>query len=172
VSDPIRMWRYYLPNVKGEGWAEIVLCSTGFFGAVSDYGNYAYCWPERYRGEPCMRRYILRVEADYVRAKIAPRGEYDGAKTAREVRKHLLSLRREKVISREDARHEWDLVEQNNDLSSREDFAFWWRDTSLDCAGEFYEESPCVQVVAFCESVLPRLKAAIKAELDAEAKAA
>jgi hypothetical protein len=170
VSDPIRMWRYYLPNVKGMGWAEIVLCSTGFFGAVSDYGNYAYAW--RSRGPEDIRRFLLDIGPDYMQGKIAPREDYDGARTARAVRKCILDERRHRRMTREEALREWWLIGQHSDLDRSEHFALWCQETKIGDAYEFARHSPDQDAVAFCEKVLPRLKDAIRAELAAEVPAA
>jgi hypothetical protein len=171
MSDPIRMWRYYLPNVNGEGWAEIILCSSGFFGAVSDYGDYAFAWRRPARGDECIRRFMLDIGPDYVRGKIAPREEYDGARSVRAVRKCILDERRRERMTREEALREWWLIGQHGDLNRSEHFALWCQETQIADAYELARHAPDQDAAAFCENVLPRLKDAIRSEIAAEAPA-
>jgi hypothetical protein len=166
----VSLYRYYLPNENGEGWAEIVIGSNGFFAAVSDYGNYAFAW--RHHGYDDVRKFFLRAPRDwnYFAGKLGD-GDgyvYDGEATARMIRKTILEMRRSGDMSREDARKEWELADCEIE-ESREGFIRWSERTELCDWWEFECQRFNAQLEAFCKRTLTRLAAAIRAELDKEA---
>lgn len=169
----VQLWRYYLPNENREGWAEIVIGSNGFFAAVSDYGDYAYAW--RHHGCKDARQFFLRGARDwhYFATKLGGRDAlvYDGEGTAKAIRKHILDARRSQEMSSEDARVEWDRVEECEVEDAYQGFIRWCERTDLDSPWEFHAERYNAQIVAFCKRTLPRLAILIRAELEKEAAA-
>jgi hypothetical protein len=148
----------------GAGWAIFVLGSDGFFAAVSDYGNYAFRWTAM----GCdWRSFFARCDRspDYYMSKLGQGAtEYDGERTLANVKRRILSLRRDRSIDAERAREEWDLLENHSDLFAREDYAFWWQETTLDDVHELavYDYPPMLR--AFCEKALPHLATMLKTE--------
>lgn len=159
--------RYYLPNVKYEGWAEIVTSDQGFFAVVSDFGNYAFRW-SAFAGD--FRRFLIGLDADYLMSKLGERNEYDGEATCKAAKAELIRARKDGELSMDEARNAWDLIGDSGDLELKEDFSRW-----LD---EMYESSiPLIDLYelaeytwpgdlrGFCEKVWPRFVAVLKAEL-------
>ncbi len=170
---PVTTWRYYLPSIDGEGWAEIVVCSSGFFAAVSDYGNYAFAW--RSFGDGDFREWLAHLERDpgYVMCKLHHgQLQYDGNETVRAIKTHILAHRRSEYQGREWARDEWDLLEQNNGLCDEADLVRWYDDTKIDDAGEYVVRKYPADLRAFCERTLPRLAKVMREEIAAEKQAA
>jgi hypothetical protein len=172
----LRIWRYYLPNENGQGWAEIVLSSGGFFAAVSDYGNYAFAW--RHHGEPDFRIFVANIAADpsYVAGKLGPCSgrpyPVDYEVTVKAIREEILQKRRNARLTKEQARHEWDLSDTLESESCDFGLADWHRETSISDASELVHRRPPANLRAFCERTMPRLAEVLRAELQAEKAAA
>ena len=169
----VRTFRYSLPNVPEwcEGWAIIFLDSTGCFSALSDYGNYAYRWPDHGWGDFDFRKFFIERGDDYLLGKIAPNDVYDEDETLRAIKKTILSERRHAIAladaawTRERARQEWDLLDRYGWLDSEEAFQEWTRETSLDDPWMYQERKTHPRSVAFTKKVMPRLRAIIRDEL-------
>jgi len=151
-----------------EGWARVVLSSDGFFATVSDWGNYAFWW-----GSPGMefRRFVIRLveSPDYVIGKLSPRPwEYDGDESCKSIKRAILDLRRHGGLTADQAREEWALLEEHEDVDGIAAFTRWHDETTLGDAHEHYCTSPPGQLVAFCKRILPRLAEMLKKELEAE----
>lgn len=170
----IKMWRYYLPNERPlEGWAEVLLCSTGMFAVTSDYGDYAYAW--RSHGTNDFRVFVANLanDTDYFMRKVGAGDKiYDGDATLKAVKRAIVEYRRSESWTKDEARREWDLLDLHNGLESREDFALWYDDTRIECAYELVEMSFKPSLVTFANRVLPRLREAIRAEMAMERLAA
>ena len=173
VSEPVKTWRYALPSERGEGWAEIVICSSGFFGAVSDYGNYAFAW--RHTGCDDVREFFLRARRDwdYFAHKLG--GEhsevYDSEATVKRIKEHIVANRRSRRWSSKQAREEFDLIDECEDLDSVIGFSRWYDQTPVEDAWEMRCSRVNRQLEAFCKSTMARLADAIAAELESERKA-
>ena len=164
----VTVWRYQLPSNRGEGWAIAFLDSIGVFTVVSDWGDYGYRWPQNGWGQGDFREFLVECDADYVRRKIATKKVYDGDDTLRSVKDAILSARRGRTWSRHKARNEWDSLEDHGNLDAPENFAVWLEHTSLDEAYEFSCYGPDPHAVEFMRNVWPRLRQAIRAELESE----
>lgn len=166
----ITTWRYHLPSVKGEGWAIIFMDSLWCFSVLSDWGNYGHRWPVNGAADESrdFRAFIVRADDDYILRKIAPRDEYDGDRTCRALQRHILERRRERAWTRERARSEWDLLYNHCHVDSREEFAFWHQDTTIEEPHEFAVYDSPRQTVAFIEHVMPRLRCRLSEELRME----
>lgn len=137
-SADIKFWRYYIPSIDGmEGWGVFLLDSTGMFSAVTDYGNAAYKFDVRQDED--IRKYF---------AKGAPGGlleklfydlrRYDFDETLQRVQEHILESRRLGSFTRDEARAEWNRLEDYAWIGNEADFTRWFDDTSIDDASEFY----------------------------------
>lgn len=161
--------RYDIPSERGEGWAVVFLDARGIISTVSDYGDYGY-WFGQIGGDGDIRRFLCQCDNGYLLRKIAPREVYDGEATKKGILKHILEHRREKNYTKDFARQEWDLATGPwTDLLS--DFRTWYEETEIGDAAEFHREKSDPRAVAFCERVMPRLRAMLKAELAAEKQA-
>lgn len=90
--------------------------------------------------------------------------------TFKNVKHEIAELKRDGRIDKKKAAAELALLGQHNDLSAREDFAFWVQSTTLG-GFDVYEWSVSSRprdVRAFAERVMPRFKAMLRAELVAE----
>jgi hypothetical protein len=168
----VKLWQYYLPNETGSiaGWAEIVLTSTGMLAAVSDYGDYAFAWRHFGCGGD-FRQFVLQIGPDHLADKLSYNHqhiEYDVATTVRGIKEKICEARRRRGVSKDWARGEWDLIECNGGLHGEYEFVLWYQQTKFNDASDMRCERQTPQLVAFVEKTLPRLKAAIRAELQAE----
>jgi len=173
MNAPVKLWRYWLPNQNHQGWAEIVICSTGFFGVVSDFGNYSYLWT--HHGYDDVRKFFLRAERDwdYFARKLG--GEhatvYDGQRTARGIRDFILEQRRSGELTAERAREEWELIDSDLE-DNMSGFDAWYRSTKFEDVCEFHRTRITPQLEAFCKVTMARLADVIRSELEKEAAAA
>lgn len=174
--EPVKLWRYYLPNINHEGWSEVVISSGGFFAAVSDYGNYAFAW--RSMGCDDARKFFLRApqEWSYFANKLGSYEEYrqyNGDATEAAIKDVIIHRRREGELSRHEAREQWDLLADFDHLDRKEDFARWF--DVQDLGGDIYEhiQTRCAPgLEAFCKVTMGRLAEVIRAELEQEARGA
>jgi hypothetical protein len=168
MNNPVA-WRYDLTSINGEGWATVLLTSDGFFAAVTDYGNYAHMWPA-HALTIGFREFICKVEAGYLLTKIAYK-EYDGEATAAAIRKVIRESRKLGGLTKEQAREERILLEEHDEVSCLAAYATWFNETKLEPGFDFTCDRWPAQAASFAEKTLPRLKAAIQAELEQEASA-
>lgn len=166
----VKLWRYYLPNEKGEGWAIIVIGEDGFFSAVSDYGSYGYFWS--HHGCKDVRQFFLRAarDWDYFLNKLAPKPwAFDGAETYKALRELILVHRRLRDWDRTYARTEWDTLQESGlENGGLYEYYQWYENTRIDCAYEYSVYSPPSDAVAFCQKTLGRLALVLRDELTAE----
>ena len=158
------LYHYYLPSVNGEGWAEIVIGSNGFFAAVSDYGNYGYAW--RHIGKRTAREFISEIGADYLRGKLDSTKHFDADETEKAVRRTICQRRRGRDITEYDARKAWDAL-CIHDLIDFNDWSSAYGKV-VDHDHELAHYSPSGMILGFVEKVLPRLQAILREELAAE----
>lgn len=173
MTDPpgqaVRTWRYYLPKVKGEGWAIVFLDSIGCFSALSDWGNVGYRWPQAGWGDGDFRDFLLDCDNSYLESKFGQeRREYDPEATVESVRNGLLRARREGYLTKEEARDEWNLLRRHFNLSDESDFSEWFSETKVDAAGEHHHTRYVREVTSFIEHVMPRLREQMKLDRNGE----
>jgi len=165
--------RYAFESLNGEGWAIFLLGSDGTFTAHSDFGDYTYWWSAM--GTTDIRTFLLRWEKSgtYFTDKLSHGDRvYDGATSAANIRRFVCEQRREKSLTREQARDEWNLVESCEVSHSEEGFRAWYEQTDLDdtegCGLAAYMIAPMLTTFVR-ETVLGRLLPTIRAELAEEA---
>ncbi len=170
----VTTWHYDLPTdpTTGDGWAEIVLCSTGFFSAVSDWGDYAYAW--RSTGKDDFREFMLRakVNPDYFLSKLHPSSqhEYDEEATLKNVLERIEECRQDSLLTEEELEDEVERLEQYSNLEAREEFSRWVYETKLYEPWSCVVFTPTFHAVTFCKTVLSRLADMIEAELAFEVR--
>jgi hypothetical protein len=167
-TNDVTLWRYKKVSTKEDpGWAIIVVGSDGYFSACSDYGNYAFIWGSP--GVADFREFLVGAQKDphYFVGKLSHGQKYDGDATVRMYKEEILRMRGELAMSKEDAREEWDRLD-NSDLDNVIGFKEWMDETKLEFAWEWgYQESHSPQVHAFVERIMGDWLAPIlKAELE------
>ncbi|MHC1744866.1 MAG: hypothetical protein AB9873_17815 [Syntrophobacteraceae bacterium] len=92
----------------------------GSIQIISDYGNYGFAWS--HIGDKCLRQFLLALEADYFFGKVVEGGRrnyevIDMKATLEDIRKEIVSMRREGRIDKEQARDFWEQIEEGSDVS-------------------------------------------------------
>jgi len=65
----IKAQSYRLENPDGSWLGQVVITSDGFFGSVTDYGNFSFAW--RSIGKQSFKEFLLSLEESYFGKKIA-----------------------------------------------------------------------------------------------------
>lgn len=159
------MRRYDL-RADGRWLALVVITDDGYFSTVSDYGSYAYWWSSA--GDD-FRRFLIGRDDDYVVGKLAPGYEYHGDATLAAVKEAIIQVRRSGALTRDEARDEWELMDDHSEMQQHCDFAMWSATTAIESAHECYRSRRSPRAVAFYAKVWPALCVALRAELAAEA---
>jgi len=160
--------RYTVRTDKGTWLGTFVISDDGYFSTVSDYGNYAFFWS--HAGD-CFRSFLARLDADYLVGKIKPGYVYDGAETLKSVKRRICEERRSLDLTAEEAREEWDLLGEHNDLDESENFALWMNETKLEDIWELSSSKRDPEAMAFAEQVWPAFATVLRAEVTAEQSA-
>lgn len=155
--------RYDVRSEKGAWLGTFVIADDGYFSAVTDFGTYGYWWSSA--GE-CFRSFLARIDDGYLLGKVS-REEYDGAATLKEVKARIRELRRSGSLTKEQARYEWSLIEDRDELSSEVAFGMWYNDTEID-AYELACRSYPNEARNFATQVWPRFVMMLREELAAE----
>lgn len=173
--------RYELRSTREthEGWAIFVLdTDRGFFSVVSDFGNYAYLWSST----GCeFRKFLIECDADYLHGKLMmgrpDREVFDGHETKKCILETLEEHNKgylddetgeggwEHYASEMNLLEEWAPSDRFDDERAFEE---WVGATRLSDAYECARHIPKPQSWQFCTKVMPRFKAMLKAELEAE----
>lgn len=165
-------YRYILPSIRGEGWADIVCTRDGFFACVSDYGNYVHAW--RNFGDQDFRLFLVDLadSPEYVASKLWPKKVYDGQATLKAIYTSVLGSRRRGLLTKIEADAEWTLANRFAvDIQCGTDGVAEWAGKSLLGMnfvqdGLSYMYSP--QVMSLCTKTWPRLVELIVHELQTE----
>jgi len=163
VGEPVKTYRYSVPNENHQGWAILFLDDAGCCAVLSDYGNYTHRWSSGgfAKGED-IRAFLLTAGDDYLLGKLAQRVP-SLEKTAAYIREQIIERRRSGWWEKEEAAEEW---ERARDLEGQEiSFEDWMTLTRFDDAYEFHCTEYDPQAVAFFKRAWPRLRALIAAEV-------
>jgi hypothetical protein len=116
-----RIERYIVRN-RGD-WAFIYLDEErGVFTACSSYGDYAYIWS--HRGSQSLKEFVRDLDFDYFMDKTrgAESKRFDFYATIKGMREFVADARRQRDISKEEAREAWtDLEELEGDHTDSAD---------------------------------------------------
>lgn len=170
MSDPIKMWRYRIPGEPGnDNGGVVILDSTGYFSAITDYGNYAFYWSAH--GMADFRQFVIGIEEswDYVAGKLGGlrlTRVFDAEATALDLKRELLKWRRNEDVEKDEAREEWARLEEleNGYLTADE----WASQTIFENLSERCQYRMDGDLEAFCKKLMPRLANLLRAELTAE----
>lgn len=163
----VQVWRYALRNDKpGEGWGVFLLDSNGMLAIASDFGNYVYHWPSQGWGKGGFREFLLELDTCYLSGKLAGGArEYQADRTLSNIREEICRLRREGYLEKDQARCEWDLPREFNNLRRSEDFGNWLEETRLEEAWEWAVYDVPTQLMLFCQRVWPRFRELLQSDL-------
>lgn len=167
---PTTIWRYSIksqltPHGFREGWAVFLLDSNGMLAVASDYGDYVYHWPRHGWGPEDFRRFLVGLDASYLIGKLSHGKRVpDAEATERNIRKEILQLRREKIMTKDRARSEWELVKRAS-FDHEVEIHDWYLSTSLTDVLDLFQYQPEPQLVAFTQRVWPRFVAALQEDL-------
>jgi hypothetical protein len=174
-----KVWRYRIPSMNHSGWGIFFLDAIGCFAAITDYGNYTYLCSSRgwESDEPegrDFRRWFLTVDDGYLADKLGV--EYrrwgyviDVEKTVKAFRHAIIQSRRDRSLTKEQAKDEWDNVQDfKNGNNCKHELV---RNSQLYDAWELPVKKELERTHPFFTKLLPRLREAIRSELEAEARA-
>lgn len=158
-------WRYAIPNVKSEGWAVVHMDSRGFFGVCSDFGNYAYHWYDF--GTQDFREFLIECNDGYLASKLSMGwpAEFMEDASQQNVKRAILRARRSQELTSAEARAEWQLADS---ISCPVSFGSWLEFTKVGDAWELAAYENCPRLRWFCLRVMPRVREAIRADLEKE----
>ena len=158
-----RVWRYVLMPESGSisGWGFFLCDSSGMLATVSDYGSYAYKWTDWGKGD--FRAFLCGLDSSYLLGKLAPRRVYDGSRSEKSIREHILYYRRAGSYTAEFGRREWELI--SHGVDSEIEAHDWYVHTQIEDAYELLVYGTEPQAVAFSERVWPRFVELVKADL-------
>lgn len=161
--DPVAptLRRYSVRSEKGDWLADIVIGSDGWFGAVSDYGDYAYAW--RGFAPSDFRTFLAGLNAGYLLSKLSSENTYDGEATEARVRAAVGECEGEQ------AETERELLEGSSFYTSL-DFFLWFQETTIDDASGLAVYTYPSDAKLFVERVWPRFVEMLRAEMAAEAE--
>lgn len=170
----IQYWRYTIrPDDRSLGWCVCIIASDGIVSVISDYGNWNYWWT--HIGVPDIRQFFSGLDHDYLMRKFDPEQHVDLDATLVAVKRRILELRRSGELTKDGAREEWDIAE--NELSANPveaDAAVdrWARETKLEEYWEIIQTDFESGLRWFIKKQWPLLKEAVRADWkDAVAKA-
>jgi hypothetical protein len=160
--------RYFLDRQNGMDWNLIILDQSGSNCTLfisGDNGKYV----ARFYYEKDFREFLLGIDKDYLLDRIAKQDIYDGDDTKDKIKRYILDARYDGGLNREEARKEWDLIE-DYDIDHEIGFHYWLGDTTIDWedATDLMQRRYSSGAVAFVERVLPRLKQLIAQGLEKE----
>jgi len=161
VRMPVDEWH----AEKGKWLGTFLITHDGMVAINSDYGTYGYWWSSTGRDD--IREFLIQINSGYLLSKIAPEREYYGDETEKSIREYILKRRREQEYTKEQAREEWDRLE-DYDLSESFGFQNWTQATEIGDAWEFGHYDSPRQAVAFTERVWPVFCDMMRAEIRAE----
>lgn len=116
----MKIWNYYIPSKKGEGWGKFIIDSTGYFSCVSDYGNYAFQWTA-HGDNTDFREFLCELDNGYLMGKLSNgQRKFDLYKTIEKMKREAITNRRATMrgevyenheVSKECIRDMWDELE-------------------------------------------------------------
>lgn len=161
--------RYYQVRRPGHWWARFWVTSDGCVSIMSDWGNWGYWWTH----PGCeLRQFLCRIDDSYLLGKLCmgQREYINEVATERSIKEHILYLRRNGSLDREQARDEWDLV-RRIDFSSEVGAHEWYLESEIEDTSELlrYEKSPSCQ--AFIKQCWWLFRAELRRDIGAPLRA-
>lgn len=170
---------YQLPNVKGQGWADIIILrgeKGGQLFTITDYGNYNYGWWS-IGGDGDLRRFIVDADKYYLTNKLANGTKgYSGFQLEESIKrikealierlrdlKYLVKSQYKKEKSK--IREDWDALEE---ISCEFEMNKFIENCNLQEAYEYVKHGYSASVKCFRDETIPRLQELLKDELDKE----
>ncbi len=164
-----RVRRYDFRTTDGREWlGTFLVTDDGLVCCATDYGSYSHWWTST--GYDDIRKFLLKIDTCYLLGKFASKEEYDGDATERAIRKWICQARRDRELTKEEAREHWDTLNDNS-VDNEFGFGCWLRETDIGDAWEMAVHRTSPQASAFAERVWPRFCQALRDEMAAEMNA-
>lgn len=106
-----KKWEYTVPRNKETSWAIVTINEDGRLQVLSDYGDFSY-WFNGIGGP--VRQFFLDLENDprYLLLKLSPGRIFDDLLTIKTIKETILRKRLRRMMSRDAAREEWELLKR------------------------------------------------------------
>ena len=175
IGPDLKIWNYYIPSSLNQGWGKFVIDESGYFSCVSDYGNYAFQWPNA-GGNTDFREFLCSLSADYLSGKLG-NGErqFKASSTEAKIRQRILEIRRSNKphdefgfgLDKEQAREAYDDLEN---CSSEYEFTKFIEEhwTAFSDNSEILTYGESWDMKNFCEKLYPLFVQELKKEMAAE----
>lgn len=162
----------YSVRHRPSGWARAWVTSDGCLSIMSDWGNYAYWWDRRHPTDRNTdhRDFLCHAGAEYIMGKLAGGAqEIDHDRTVEGIKDRIVRRRRERHLTRDQARDEWALVESTyfDDEGDKWD---WYHRTKLEDAWDVLCYQTPRQLQMFMKNCWPGLVEAMRADLQPAAQ--
>lgn len=155
---------------KNRGWAVLFLHEeTGMVSIQSDYGDWAYAWPNPGRGDCTLREFLISCSEDYLAEKFMGRDErrlFDFERTVEAFKETILESRRELNLEKDQARGLFNDIVEMKETESEDLF---WERLSADLHdfidGDYYgyaAHKPEPSYLWLRDGILPALIAELK----------
>jgi len=150
-----------------EGWGKFVIDSSGYFSAVSDYGNYAFQWSAFGEGVD-FRDFLCSLNSDYLMGKLGRRDWFDSTKTHGKIKRIIIEMRKDGSVTKEAARDVWEDMPNPCDTETdyREYLEGKWGFFQDLCGIMDYDFPP--DLMAFATRLYPRLVGEMRQEIKKE----
>jgi hypothetical protein len=172
----VKVWRYTLPSTREpvyDSWSIVFVDETGCVAIISDWGNWSMRWVTQHTAHTDFRRFLIQCDYDYAARKLGrseDQSVFDAEATRAAINKHVLEARRDKSLTKAQADKEMRLLDMIEDHHAS--FDLWLQETKLEEAWNFRVSKRAHGLDHWTRVSFERLKAVIKAELDAEIKPA
>lgn len=170
----MKIWDYYIPSAKGEGWGKFIIDSTGYFSCVTDYGNYAFQWTAH--GDGDFREFLIGLDDDYLMGKLrANRKDFNLEATLKNMKTSAKEARRKTqrkeimdpeiwAVDKEYMREVWDAIEAaSSEYECTKVIDDHYRAFPDACEIMVYQTPYDLQ--AFAKRLMPRFRAMVREEL-------
>lgn len=136
VTVTVQEVRYQEIHVQTKhSWCRVQWQENGRVVILSDYGDWSYWWG--HRGSASTATFLAQLDCDYMCHKLlgSHSQEIDTQRTYRAMQDAVLQARRDGLLTKDEAREEWDRVQdfEGGDRS----FEMWVQDSALDDAYEY-----------------------------------
>lgn len=149
-ESPIRNAEFHEIYVRNDShaWCRLLWQDDGWVIILSDYGHWAFWWGHRGKGIS-VSRFLAKLDREYMGGKMmgADLYEYSVESTVKCIRETIVEYRKAGVMTKDDARSEWDLSEQLE--SDGIAFSEWCGESSLGDGYECHRKEICNTWVQF-----------------------
>lgn len=170
--------KYTLKFNKGWDWAVFTIDETGIFQCHSSFGGYSYHWNAF--GDS-FKKFLTEIDSYYLLNKTAKQDYFDLGKYQEKVKPVIVKLRKERELSKDEARELWEFVD-NLDYGNSYDLVcneiFENEILSKVYSGDVYysdfapERDYSPNAEAFAHNIFPKFVEILKAEIEQQKQTA